>query len=80
MVRVLRALRTLTVAASLALVPVALTAQQPADTARMMEDDRDEGGFEMGWLGLLGLLGLLGMRKQTHEHRDTTTAPPPRRP
>lgn len=40
--------------------------------------ERDEGGFDLGWLGLLGLLGLAGLRRNKHDTtvRTTTTGAP----
>lgn len=28
-----------------------------------LDDDRDEGGMDLGWLGLIGLTGLFGMKR-----------------
>lgn len=51
------------------------TSQPPAsDTSGRYGTDRDDGGFDFGWLGLLGLAGLLGLRR--HGHRvDRTDIP-----
>jgi MYXO-CTERM domain-containing protein len=33
--------------------------------------DRDDHGFNFGWLGLVGLAGLLGMRRNPNRHEGT---------
>ena len=40
-------------------------------------DERNEDGFNPGWLGLLGLAGLAGLRKPapTVVHRDANVRP-----
>lgn len=53
------------------------TSTPPTSTlgAGPMEVERDDGGFDMGWLGLFGLLGLLGMRRRHHDgDRNLRTA------
>lgn len=47
--------------ASLAMAQTTTTA--PGTTTGSMSTDRDEGGFDLGWLGLIGLLGLAGLRR-----------------
>lgn len=48
------------------------TAPERDTTTTTRPDTREDGGFDLGWLGLLGLAGLLGLRR--HGHRtDTTT-------
>ena len=37
-----------------------------------MQDDRDEGGMDLGWLGLIGLSGLLGLKRSSEAPRRTT--------
>ena len=41
---------------------------RPVDTALTQRtEDRQNSGFDMGWLGLLGLAGLLGMKRKSPE-------------
>lgn len=47
--------------------PGTATPQQPVNA-----DQREEGGFDLGWLGLLGLIGLAGLKGRD---RDTRTGP-----
>jgi MYXO-CTERM domain-containing protein len=64
----------------------AQTTPPPADTAppagemtappaTEMDNDADDDGFDMGWLGLLGLAGLAGLRGRRHDDVVTTTRP-----
>jgi MYXO-CTERM domain-containing protein len=54
------------------------TAMDSSATATSRTTDRDDDGFDMGWLGLLGLAGLLGLRRRDNvvHHTDTTTRRP----
>ena len=41
---------------------------RPLDSAStQLIEDRQDNGFDMGWLGLLGLAGLLGMKRKSQE-------------
>lgn len=50
---------------------------RPGGDATGVQENRDNDGFDLGWLGLLGLAGLAGLRKPapTVVHRDTVTRP-----
>lgn len=61
-------LKTATLAAALFVAPASLAVAQtttttPGATTGSVTADRDEGGFDLGWLGLIGLLGLAGLRR-----------------
>jgi hypothetical protein len=45
----------------------------PAPTATEVDNDADDDGFDMGWLGLLGLAGLAGLRRNRHDVDVRTT-------
>ena len=40
-----------------------ISAQNTGDN-RSGVDTRDDGGFDLGWLGLIGLVGLMGLRRR----------------
>lgn len=55
---------------------IAATMPLPAaaqDTQSTTTTEREDDGFNPGWLGLLGLAGLLGLkRRDNHVHTGTT--------
>lgn len=54
--------------------PLQVSAQDTAGTTTTVQ--REDDGFDMGWLGLLGLAGLLGLkRKDNHITPTNTTSP-----
>ena len=59
--------------------PLSAQGTDTAGTTTTRNDDRDDGGFDMGWLGLLGLAGLAGLRRRP-ERTTYTTADTTRRP
>ena len=68
-----RPIRTLCLLAALALSPVALAAQDPNTTTRVVDDD--DGFDDWGLLGLLGLAGLLGRKRDDRDRVVDTTRP-----
>lgn len=59
---------------------VMIASAQDSDTSttaaadRATAADRDDVGFDAGWLGLLGLAGLAGLAGRNRNHtRDTTS-------
>lgn len=75
-----KSLRAATLAAILLSVPVAALAQNNNTTGTNTADtatarDRDNRGFDWGWLGLFGLIGLAGLMKRDRPTVRTTTTP-----
>lgn len=66
-----------TIATAQTTAPATTTTGTTTGTGTMGTVDRDDDGFNLGWLGLLGLAGLLGLRRQKvvavdHNVRRTT--------
>lgn len=67
-IKVLVLALTLSVLPSGVMTAVAQNANRGADATTARTTDRDDDGFDWGWLGLLGLLGLTGLLKR--DRRD----------
>lgn len=78
-----RILQSAGLAASLlavsAMMPTTVSAQTPTTdpaVTQTVNDDRDDDGMDMGWIGLLGLAGLLGLRRRDNADRYTGPTTP----
>ena len=51
--------------------PVQVSAQDNAETTTTVQ--REDEGFNLGWLGLLGLAGLLGLKRRENRVTPSST-------